>query len=222
MIRFFDLLFSSIALVLLAPLFLIVSLVLAFTGEHQVFYLQRRVGKGGKDFFVFKFTTMLKNSEKMTGGLLTQENDPRVLPFGAFLRKSKINELPQLLNIFVGSMSVVGPRPQARVHYEIYTPDQQKYIAQLTPGLTGLGSLIFRDEEGILSRSPLGFDHTHDKVITPYKGDLEVWYYHHRSVGNYFKIIFLTALGIIRKDLSVLHRFPGLPPVPADLQGIIR
>lgn len=221
MIRFFDIFFSGIALIILSPLFLFVAIVLVLTGEHQIFYFQRRVGRGGKDFFVYKFTTMLKNSEKMTGGLLTQQNDPRVLPFGAFLRKTKINELPQLLNILFGSMSIVGPRPQARQHYELYTEDQQHYISQLTPGLTGIGSLVFRDEEGILARSPHDFDHTHDRIITPYKGELEKWYYHHRSVKYYFKIIFLTALGILKSDLKVMHRFPGLPPVPGDLQGII-
>ncbi len=221
MTRLFDIILSFIALVLLSPLFLVVSLILAFSGEHQVFYLQRRVGRGGKDFFVYKFTTMLKNSEKMTGGLLTQENDPRVLPFGAFLRKTKINELPQLVNILFGSMSIVGPRPQARQHYELYTEEQQSYISRLIPGLTGIGSLVFRDEEGILARSPYEFDHTHDRIITPYKGELEKWYYHNRSIKNYFKIIFLTALGIVKSDLQVLHRFPSLPPVPDTLQGII-
>ncbi|MFP4180580.1 MAG: sugar transferase [Spirochaetaceae bacterium] len=221
MIRFFDILFSGMALIVLSPLFLIVSLVLALTGEHEVFYLQPRVGFGGKDFYVFKFTTMVKNAEKMAGGLLTQQNDPRVLPFGSFLRKTKINELPQLLNIFLGSMSVVGPRPQARVHYELFSEDQKRYISQLKPGLTGIGSLIFRDEEGILARSPHDFDHTHDRIITPYKGELEKWYYHHRSLKNYFKIIFLTAFGILKSDLRVLHRFPDLPAVPAELRGII-
>lgn len=221
MIRFFDILFSGITLILLLPLFLIVALILALTGEHQVFYLQRRVGSGGKDFYVFKFTTMLKDSEKMSGGLLTQQNDPRVLPFGSFLRKTKINELPQLLNIFLGSMSVVGPRPQARPHYEIYSEDQKYCISWLKPGLTGIGSLIFRDEEGILARSSYDFDHTHDRIITPYKGELEKWYYHHRSLKNYFKIIFLTALGMLKSDLKVMHRFPELPPVPQDLKDII-
>jgi len=221
MIRLFDILFSLIALLLLSPLFLTVAVILALTGEHQVFYLQERVGFRGEDFKVFKFATMLKNSERMPGGLLTQENDPRVLPFGAFLRKTKINELPQLINIFLGSMSVVGPRPQARLHYDLYTEDQKRYISRLKPGLTGIGSLIFRDEEGILARSGRDFDYTHDKIITPYKGELEKWYYHHRSLGNYFKIIFLTAAGILKSDLRVMHRFPALPEVPEELKGII-
>lgn len=220
-IRFFDVFFSFLAIVMLSPIFVLVSIILLITGEHEIVFMQRRMGKDGKSFKVFKFSTMLKKSEQMPGGLLTQKNDPRILPVGVFLRKTKINELPQLFNILFGDMSFVGPRPQSLVHYNLYTAEQKRYISLIKPGLTGIGSLIFRDEEGVLTRSKYDFDHTHDKIITPYKGDLEKWYYQNRSVSNYFKIIFLTAIGLFNSDLKVMHRFRDLPPMPDTLRELI-
>jgi len=221
MIRFLDILFSSVALLLLSPLFFVVSILLLCTGEHEIFYLQERIGFGGKTFRVYKFATMLKESPNLPGGLLTQDNDPRVLPFGAFLRKTKINELPQLINILQGSMSVVGPRPQAPIHYNLYNENQKYYISRLKPGLTGIGSLVFRNEEEILSRSPYDFDYTHDKIITPYKGELERWYYHHSSLRNYMKIILLTAYSLMNSEVRVMDKFDNLPPLPDELHPII-
>lgn len=221
MIRLFDFVSTTVALALLSPLFLVVMLILRFTGEHEVFYLQERIGKGGMPFRVFKFATMLKESPNLSGGYLTQKDDPRVLPFGRFLRKWKINELPQLLNVWLGQMSLVGPRPQAAVHYNLYNSFQKEAIDSLKPGLTGLGSLIFRDEEGLLERSGLEFDYVHDELITPYKGDLEVWYAAHRSIGLYFKILYLTAISILAPGGSYLEGFPELPQPPAELQALL-
>ncbi len=221
MIRLVDFVASTIALALLAPLFLVVMLVLRFTGEHEVFYLQERVGLGGRPFRVLKFATMLKESPNLAGGFLTQKDDPRVLPFGRILRKWKVNELPQLLNVWLGQMSLVGPRPQAAVHYNLYNARQKAAIDSLTPGLTGLGSLIFRDEEGLLERSGLGFDYVHDELITPYKGDLELWYAANRSIVLYFRILFLTAISILVPGGSYLESFPGLPQPPAELRRLL-
>ncbi|MCK5447946.1 MAG: sugar transferase [Gemmatimonadetes bacterium] len=221
MIRLVDFVASTIALALLAPLFLVVMLVLRFTGEHEVFYLQERVGLGGRPFRVLKFATMLKESPNLAGGFLTQKDDPRVLPFGRILRKWKVNELPQLLNVWLGQMSLVGPRPQAAVHYHLYNARQKAAIDSLTPGLTGLGSLIFRDEEGLLERSGLGFDYVHDELITPYKGDLELWYAANRSIVLYFRILFLTAISILVPGGSYLESFPGLPQPPAELRRLL-
>ena len=109
--RFFDILFSGIAILILSPLFIVVILILRFTGEGEIFFLQDRIGKGGNKFKLFKFVTMIKNSPDMGTGTITIKNDPRILPFGKFLRKTKINELPQLLNIFFGDMCIIGPRP---------------------------------------------------------------------------------------------------------------
>lgn len=191
---------------------------LKLTGEHYVFYRQARVGRVGKDFDVLKFATMLKNSPNLPGGVLTQKDDPRILPMGKFLRKTKINELPQLINIFLGQMSVVGPRPQARRHYELYSDPVKKAIDQVPPGLTGIGSVAFRDEESILDEIPGDRDHFHDTVIAPYKGELEVWWTKNRSLGNYFKLIFLTAWALFSPRTELWKKwFKNLPAIPAEL-----
>ena len=109
--RLFDIIVSSIALIVVSPLFIPIIILLRLTGEGKVFYIQQRIGKRGLPFGLYKFATMLENSPNMSGGDVTSGNDPRVLPMGKFLRKSKINELPQLLNIINGEMSLVGPRP---------------------------------------------------------------------------------------------------------------
>jgi len=218
LIRFFDILFSSVAIVVLLPFMIPIMIGLKLTGEHYIFYLQPRVGKGGRDFMVLKFATMLKDSPNMPGGVLTQKNDPRILPMGRFLRKTKINELPQLVNILIGQMSVVGPRPQARRHYELYSEAVRKEIDKVPPGLTGIGSVVFRDEEAILDEISGDRDHFHDTVIAPYKGELEVWWTRHRSIGNYFKLIFLTAWALVSPRTALWKRwFKGLPQMPHEL-----
>lgn len=194
---------------------------LKLTGEHDIFYRQERIGKNGKPFGVLKFATMLRDSPNMTGGVLTQKDDPRILPMGRFLRKTKINELPQLVNIFIGQMSVIGPRPQAKRHYELYSDDVKAAIDTVTPGLSGIGSVAFRDEENMLN-AVAERDAFHDNVIAPYKGQLEVWFVNHRSVGVYFKLIWLTVLAVLhpasKKWRSV---FKDLPPVPESLRNYI-
>ena len=150
MIRIFDFVISFIALVLLSPLFLIIMVILKFTGENEVFYLQKRVGKDGKEFGLLKFATMVKNSTKIGSKEITIPNDPRVLPFGKFLRKSKINELPQIWNVLNGDISIVGPRPMVPNTYRNYPKEHQKILNKVHPGLTGVGSIIFRDEEKFL------------------------------------------------------------------------
>ena len=221
MIRLLDFLISSIILVILIPLFFVVIVILKFTGEHEAVYLQERVGKSGKSFRVIKFVTMMKESPNLPGGFLTQQDDPRVLSVGKVLRKWKINELPQLINVWIGEMSLVGPRPQARVHYDLYTPSQKAAIDTQKPGLTGLGSLIFRDEESLLERSGLSFDHVHDELITPYKGDLETWYAAKNSVFNYVKILLLTAISLINPHGDYMRFFDGAPRPGSDLQRIL-
>ena len=121
-----------------------------FTGEGYIFYKQERVGYKNKPFLIWKFATMLKDSANMPGGIMTTKKDPRITPMGGFLRKSKINELPQLFNIFFGRMSVVGPRPVMKVSFEAYPNEIQKVIYNVKPGLTGIGSIIFRDEEELI------------------------------------------------------------------------
>jgi lipopolysaccharide/colanic/teichoic acid biosynthesis glycosyltransferase len=193
MIRFFDILFSFIAIVILLPFMIPVIIVLKLTGEHCIFYRQIRVGRGGKEFNILKFATMLKNSPTLPGGVLTQKDDPRILPAGKFLRKTKINELPQFINIFLGQMSVIGPRPQVKAHYDLYSDEVKKAIDLIPPGLSGIGSVVFRDEEGILDRVHDNRDAFHDNIIGPYKGRLETWYSRHRNILTNFLLAVITV-----------------------------
>ena len=140
--RFFDLVFSSLALVILSPLLFPIIVILRLSGEGEIFFLQDRVGKNGKVFKLFKFATMLKDSPNIGSGTLTIKNDPRILPVGKLLRKTKINELPQLLNIFFGDMSLIGPRPLAIQNFNSYSKEIQNTITLVRPGLSGIGSII--------------------------------------------------------------------------------
>jgi lipopolysaccharide/colanic/teichoic acid biosynthesis glycosyltransferase len=221
MVRLLDIFFAIAGLLVLGIFMLGATVINLCTGEHKVLYKQNRVGKDGKDFKLYKFATMLENSPNLAGGLVTAVNDPRVLPFGRFLRRTKVNELPQLLNILKGDMSFVGPRPQTRPHYSLYTPEQQRVIDAVGPGLTGVGSLFFRNEEEILANcgaDPIRF---HDDVITPYKGELEVWYAQNRSLKMYLLIIYLTAASIINRKLVTTRYFKDLPAPPAELLRVL-
>ena len=212
--RIIDVLLSLLALLVLLPLFIPIVVILLLTGEHKVFYLQTRVGYKNKDFKIIKFATMLSNSANMGSGSLTLKNDPRVLPFGTFLRKTKINELPQILNIIIGDLSIVGPRPQMQVDFEKYSDEVQKKIYNVRPGLTGIGSIIFRDEESLISLAAEN-ENPHDyykRVIAPYKGDLEIWYHSHRSVFLDSQLIFMTAWAIVYPKTRLYEKwFEDLP-----------
>lgn len=221
MIRFFDIIFSGLAILILLPLMIPIMIGLKLTGEHDIFYIQERIGIGGKSFGVLKFATMLRNSPNMAGGVLTQKDDPRILPMGKFLRKTKINELPQLVNIFLGQMSVIGPRPQAKRHYDLYSDEVKQAIDTIPPGLSGLGSVVFRDEEDMLN-NVADRDTFHDTVIAPYKGQLEIWFTHHRTLATYFKLIWLTVLAVLNPTSNAWKTaFKDLPPVPVELEKYI-
>ncbi len=217
-IRLLDILFSTLALSLLLPLFIPVALILRLTGEGEIFFSQKRVGEGGNIFKLLKFATMLKDSPSIGSGTVTLKNDPRVLPFGKFLRKTKINELPQLINILVGDMSVVGPRPQTPRCFEVFPKDLQPIISSVRPGLSGLGPVVFRDEENILSENSKSVDF-YDQVIAPYKGDVEAYYIKVIGIFSYFKIIFLTLWVVLFPKSSLVWKvFPSLPSPPAELK----
>jgi lipopolysaccharide/colanic/teichoic acid biosynthesis glycosyltransferase len=210
--RTVDLLLASIALLVLSPLMLPVIVILRLTGEGKVFYRQDRVGKGGKLFGLLKFATMLENSPNMTGGDITVRNDPRVLPFGRILRKTKINELPQLLNVFLGDMSIIGPRPLTPRTFSYYSKDVQEQISPLKPGLSGIGSIIFRDEESILANSQKPHLDCYKEDIAPYKGALEIWYKQHQSFLLDVSLIFLTLWVILFSKSRLPHKlFSDLP-----------
>lgn len=217
MTRALDIFFAITGLAFLSPLFLIVSVLLKFSGEGHIFYRQKRIGSGAEPFYVLKFATMLKDSPSMPGGLLTQRNDPRILPMGGFLRWTKINELPQLLNVLLGSMSLVGPRPIAGEHFEMY-PSHLVYVYENgVPGLSGLASVFFRDEEALIDRAGDDYLAFYKDVIMPYKAELEAWYWHHKSVFIYLKVILVTAIAIVVK-IDIHHWFKGLPAVPPELR----
>ena len=151
MIRIFDIVLSLAALIILCPILLPIALILRFTGEGEVFYVQERIGSNQRPFGLFKFATMLKNSPNIGTGTITVSNDSRVLPVGRVLRKTKINELPQLLNVLIGEMSIIGPRPLTQNHFAHYAPEAREIISSVRPGLSGVGSIVFRDEERLLS-----------------------------------------------------------------------
>jgi lipopolysaccharide/colanic/teichoic acid biosynthesis glycosyltransferase len=213
--RTFDILSSGIAILILSPLLIPIIIGLKLTGEGYVFYKQERVGYKNKPFLIWKFATMLKNSSKMPGGIMTTKKDPRITPMGGFLRKSKINELPQLFNIFFGQMSVVGPRPVMKISFEAYPSKIQEVIYNVKPGLTGIGSIIFRDEEELITEVKNNggdlWDFYKGKIY-PFKGELEMWYQDHNSFFLDLQLIFMTAWVILVPASKLYEKwFKDLP-----------
>jgi lipopolysaccharide/colanic/teichoic acid biosynthesis glycosyltransferase len=188
------------------PIFLIIILILKFTGEGEVFYKQERIGKNGQRFDLLKFATMLKESPSMNNGSITIHNDPRVLPFGSFLRKTKINELPQLINILKGDMSIIGPRPMIPSTFSNYSLEVQEELKKIKPGLSGIGSVVFRDEESLLSNIETNREVFYKDNILPYKGKLELWYVKHNSMYIYFILIFLTIWIVLYPNSRLYER----------------
>lgn len=216
--RILDVIFAGLGMLFLSPLLLPIAFILKATGEGEVFYIQTRIGKNGSLFGLLKFATMLKDSPNIGSGEITIHNDPRVLPLGKFFRKSKINELPQLWNILIGDMSVVGPRPMVPNTYANYPAEAQEILNTVRPGLTGIGSIIFRDEERLLDGSddPIGF---YNENITPYKSDLEIWFVQNNSLWLYIKAIFVTAWVVIFPASKIADiAFSGIPRLPESLK----
>jgi lipopolysaccharide/colanic/teichoic acid biosynthesis glycosyltransferase len=217
MTRATDLALSLIAIIMLLPVFLPIILILRITGEGEVFYKQLRIGRNNKTFYVLKFATMLKNSPNLRTGTITIKDDPRVLPFGKFLRKTKINELPQLFNIFLGQMSVIGPRPLTEETFKMYTNEGQLKIVTTRPGLSGLGSIFFRSEDLYLSKQKYS-ETFYRENIAPYKESLEVWYIDNVSYTMYWKLIILTLFAVIFPKKVRIHKHIGsLPRIPSVL-----
>jgi lipopolysaccharide/colanic/teichoic acid biosynthesis glycosyltransferase len=216
--RLIDLVLSLTAIIILLPFWIPICIILLLTGEHEVFYFQKRIGYKNKEFFIWKHATMLKNSENLKGGLHTTRNDPRVLPFGAFLRKTKINEIPQLINIFKGDMSIIGPRPLVDKTFTPYPQHVQDTIYNVKPGLTGIGSIIFRDEERLLSETTMEPKEFYAQHIAPYKGELELWYQKNLSFWLDVKLVFCTAWVVVFSESELPYKiFKGLPEKPEAL-----
>ena len=211
MLRFFDFLLSFSAIIILIPIFIPIMILLKFSGEGEIFYLQKRIGFSGKEFKLVKFATMLKDSPNQGSGDITLENDPRVLPLGRFLRLTKINELPQLLNVFMGDMSLIGPRPLTKKMFLMYKPETQKIITKVRPGLSGLGSIIFRNEQAYIGNTNQPEKFYVDKIAN-YKGSLEEWYVENRSVFLYFYLIIITVYVIFTNKQNFLWSvYPTIP-----------
>lgn len=195
MIRFCDIVFSFFGLLFLSPLFLIVALWIAIDNPGPVFYRQQRVGRNNKDFGLLKFRSMRVGADKMS--LITiGERDPRVTRAGYYIRKYKLDELPQLWNVLVGDMSLVGPRPEVRRYVDLYT-EEQKRVLSVRPGITDYASIEYIDENTLLAMSD-DPDKTYIDEIMPAKIALNMRYINHQTLGEYFKIIFLTFAKIKR------------------------
>ena len=211
--RLLDVSVSLITLIILLPVFIPIILILRFTAEGEVFYFQERIGFHNSRFKIWKFATMLKNSMNLGTGSITLKNDARVTKIGSFLRKTKINELPQIINILKGDISLVGPRPLVVKTFNAYSKNIQSKIYNVKPGLTGIGSIIFRDEESIFS--VLKEEDPHDfyrRVIAPYKGELEMWYQKHNSFILDLQLIFMTAWVILFPKSKLYEKwFKDLP-----------
>jgi len=210
--RFLDILFSLIGILIFLPFFIPLSIALLLTGEHYIFYRQERVGYRNKPFKIWKFATMLKASPSLGTGSITVKNDWRLTPLGKYLRGSKVNEIPQLINILMGEMSVVGPRPLMKFDFEKLPDDIKPNFYNVKPGLTGIASIVFMDEESIRSIPTMEPHELYKKYIAPFKGELESWYREHASFTVDLIIIFLTIYEIINPKTSLAYSlFKSLP-----------
>ena len=221
--RIFDFLFSLIGIILAAPIMAVAIVVLRFTGEGKVFFVQERVGYKNRIFKILKFTTMLSAAPEQKNKTNIGKRDPRITPIGAFFRNSKIDELPQMINVLKGDMSFVGPRPLMKVpDFVSYPPDVQENIYNVRPGITAIGSVVFRDEAQIISqvkdegKDPAQFK---SKVIFPYKGRVEMWYNENQSFWVDFKILLLTAWTLIFPTSQMAYKlFDDLPKRDNELK----
>ena len=195
MIRFFDFILSLVGLVVLAPIFIVLAIWIKIDSKGPVFYKQVRVGQNGIDFGLFKFRSMVVDADKK--GLITVGGrDPRITRSGYFIRKYKLDELPQLINVLVGDMSLVGPRPEVRKYVDLYTDEQQKVLS-VKPGITDYASIEYMDENEILGKSS-DPEKTYIEEIMPEKIKYNMKYINNKNLFEYFKIIFLTVLKIVR------------------------
>lgn len=195
--RVIDVSAAGMGLLVLSPVFLVVAVILKVTGEGEILFLQERMGFRNRPFRITKFATMVKSAAVMKDGDYTIQNDPRILPVGRFLRKSKINELCQLWDVVRGEMSLVGPRPQMLKIHALYPPAYRDVLDRVRPGLTGVGSIVFRNEERLLTEA-VDRDYCYKAQIVPYKAELEQWYVDHQSLWLDIRLLFWTLLAVVR------------------------
>lgn len=209
-----DTFFAAFLLILLFPL-LLFTVLLLFVSNRQVLYSKPRIGYNLKPFTIFKFVTMIPNSHNMTYGTMTVGNDPRITPVGRILRKFKIDELPQLWNVLIGNMSFVGPRPLDTSEFDCYPQQIKDIIYTVKPGITGVGSIVFRNEDKILSDPTVSPFNLYKQKIAPHKGELELWYLENQSFYVDFMILMLTGFAIFAPDNQLIYNvFPTLPVKP--------
>ena len=195
MIRFFDILFSLLGLLLLSPLFVILCLAICLESKGGAFYIQERIGLNGKPFGLYKFRSMRIGSD--SEGLLTiGERDNRITRIGYFMRKTKMDELPQLLNVLKGDMSLVGPRPEVRKYTDLYTEEQSRVLS-VRPGITDYASIEYVHENELLSQAE-DPERMYIEKVMPDKIKLNMKYLDHYTLGEYFKIIFLTLISLVK------------------------
>lgn len=217
--RAFDILASALALIVLSPLLVPLVIILRLTGEGEIFYRQLRIGRQKHSFYILKFATMLKNSPSLSGGDITVAKDPRILPVGRFLRDTKINELPQLLNILFGDMSVIGWRPLTPRVADMFPDSHWEALSNIRPGLSGIGSIVFRDEEALLS-NVADRESVYLTAIVPYKSALELWYAQHQSLWLDLKLIAMTVLAVLNPQFDYTRHLPDLPRIPEPLAAL--
>lgn len=196
---------------------LVIILILKLTGDREAFFFQPRIGLNKEEFTCWKFVTMGRGSEKTGTGAITIKNDPRVTSIGKFLRKTKLNELPQFINVLKGDMSLIGPRPLTPEGFDFYTPEIQDIIGKVKPGLTGIGSIVFRDEEQFLGKTDKPYEQVYREDISPYKGALEEWYTREQTTWLDFKLFVLTVVAVLLPGSTVYERWlHNLPPRPGS------
>jgi lipopolysaccharide/colanic/teichoic acid biosynthesis glycosyltransferase len=205
--RLFDVIFSTLLILLLSPLLLAIIVALLIFNKGDIFFKQKRLGQKNKEFGIIKFSSMLKNSVNLPGGAITVRNDPRVTKLGHILRITKLNELPQLFNVLFGDMSFVGPRPLMNPGFELYTREVQSFLYQSKPGITGISSVVFRDEERLVTDSNMNHAEFYKLHIFPYKSELETWYYDNKSFAVDFLILILTAIMILNPKSKLAFKF---------------
>ncbi len=194
--RTFDLLAAGVGLLLLSPLFVVVALAIKLDSQGPVFFRQARVGRGGRTFRIVKFRTMRERAEE-AGGQLTVAGDPRVTRVGALLRKSKVDELPQLFNVVVGDMSLVGPRPEVP-RYVAHYDARQRRVLDVRPGITDPASIAYRDENDLLDAAT-DPEAVYLDEIMPAKLEMNLAYLQRRSLAGDIAIIFRTFGRILRR-----------------------
>ncbi len=213
--RLLDIIFSLLIITVFFPVGLFIILILKFTGEGEIFYKQSRMGQYGEQFGIYKFVTMIKDSPNLGAGDITLKEDPRVLPFGKFLRKTKLNEFPQFLNVLAGEMSFVGPRPLVKNQYDMIPRKLKQKTMKLKPGITGIGSIIFRDEERFLKDNKEDSNEFYKTKIVPFKAKLECWYEENMSLFIDSLLIITTIIMVFFPDTKIHKYFFGdLPQHP--------